>query len=412
MTRADVLIVGGGPAGLSAARSLREAGVDAVVVIERESRAGGIPRHSDHTGYGVRDLRTVLRGPEYATRLVEAALDAGVRLRTEAMATDWAGDGALAVTSPQGRQALAAGAVLLATGARERPRAARWIPGDRPEGVFTTGQLQQWVHLQQLPVGERAVIVGAELVSWSAVLTLREAGCRTVLMTSQFAHPEVYGAVAVAGRALIAGPLARQARVVRINGRSRVESVDVEHVVTRKRRRIECDTVVLTGDWIPDNELARTGGLALQAGGGAPEVDTVLRTSREGVFAAGSLIHPVDTADVAALDGRHVAAGIVRWLGGERPADAGIALRAETPFRWVAPSLIRPGDPAPARGRLLLWADGECSLPVVSISQGGRVMARRRLPWSVSPGRMFRVPWSMCAGLDPAGGEAVIRLER
>ena len=410
MSRPDVLVVGGGPAGLSAACALREAGVDEVVVIERESQAGGIPRHSDHTGYGVRDMRTVLRGPEYASRLLEAALDAGVTLRTETMATNWVGERALELTSPRGRGSTEAGAILLATGARERPRAARWIPGDRPEGVFTTGQLQQWVHLEHLPVGERAVIVGAELVSWSAVLTLRDAGCRTVLMTSQFAHPEVYGPVAAAGRALLSGPLARQARVVRINGRSRVESVDIEHVVSRKRRRIDCDTVVLTGDWMPDNELARSGGLTMQERGGAPVVDTVLRTSRAGVFAAGNLLHPVDTADVAALDGRHAAAGIIGWLGGEQAADVGIALRADPPFRWVAPSLIRPGDPAPARARLLLWADAERALPVVTVSQGGRVVARRRLPWSVSPGRIFRVPWSMCSGLDPAGGDAVIGL--
>ena len=410
MSGPDVLIVGAGPAGLSAARVLLELGVDDVLVLDREAEAGGIPRHSDHTGYGVRDMRTVLRGPEYAHRLVEAALDAGARLRTEAMATNWAGDRALDVTSPQGRDRIEAGAILLATGARERPRAARWIPGDRPDGVFTTGQLQQWVHLRHLPVGERAVIVGAELVSWSAVLTLREAGCRTVLMTSEHAHAEVYGPVALAGRALLAGPLARRARVVRINGRSRVESVDIEHVDTGRRRRIECDTVVLTGDWIPDNELARIAGLDVDIASGAPIVDTVLRTSHDGVFGAGNLLHPVDTADVAAIDGRHAAEGIVRWLGGERPQGAVIRLRAQAPLRWVAPSVIRPGDPAPPRGRLLLWADAERRLPIVTITQGGRVVARRRMPWPVSPGRVFRVPWSMCADLDPAAGDAVIGL--
>lgn len=410
MSTPDVLIVGGGPAGLAAARALREAGVDDVVVLDREAEAGGIPRHSDHTGYGVRDLRTVLRGPEYARRLVEAARDSGARLRTAAMATGWAGERALDVTAPQGRERITAGAILLATGARERPRAARWIPGDRPDGVFTTGQLQQWVHLEHLPVGERAVIVGAELVSWSAVLTLRDAGCRTVLMTSEHAHPEVYGAVATAGRLLLDGPLARQTRVVRINGRTRVESVDIEHVVTGRRRSIACDTVVLTGDWIPDNELARTAALDFDTVSGSPIVDTVLRTSREGVFGAGNLLHPVDTADVAALDGRHAAAGIVRWLGGERAPGGAIRLRVQAPFRWVAPSLVRPGDPAPARGRLLLWADADRRLPVVTITQAGREVVRRRLAWPVAPGRAFRIPWSLCAGLDPSGGDAVIGL--
>ena len=139
---ADVIIVGAGPAGLTAARYLRSSGVPAVLVLEREAAAGGIPRHSDHLGYGVRDLRTMLTGPAYARRLAGLAEAAGADLRLSAMVTGWAGDRSLLVTSPQGRRQIDARAVILATGARERPRSARLVPGDRPDGVFTTGQLQ------------------------------------------------------------------------------------------------------------------------------------------------------------------------------------------------------------------------------------------------------------------------------
>src|SRR5579859_7419598 len=198
--RADVVVVGAGPAGLTAARYLRAAGVSSVLVLEREAQPGGIPRHSDHLGYGLRDLRTVLSGPAYARRLADLAAAAGAEIRLSAMVTGWAGDRSLLLTSPQGRHRIDARAVVLASGARERPRAARLVPGDRPEGIFTTGQLQNHVHLHHQPAGTRAVVVGAELVSWSAVLTLRAAGCRAVLLTTEYARPECYAAVTAAGR--------------------------------------------------------------------------------------------------------------------------------------------------------------------------------------------------------------------
>ena len=181
---ADVAIIGAGPAGLTAATYLVRSTLLNVVVLERESEPGGIPRHSDHLGYGIRDLKTFITGPAYARRLAAEALRVGVTIRTDTMVTGWAGDTTLELTSPRGREQLEARAVILATGARERPRAARLIPGDRGAGVYTTGHLQNVVHLKHGSVGRRAVVVGAELVSYSAVLTLRQAGCAAALMTT------------------------------------------------------------------------------------------------------------------------------------------------------------------------------------------------------------------------------------
>ena len=132
--RADVVIVGAGPAGLTAARYLRTSGVPSVLVLEREAEAGGIPRHSDHLGYGVRDLRTLLSGPAYARRLAERAEAAGADIRLSTTVTGWAGDRSLLVTSPQGRRRIDARAVVLATGARERPRSARLVPATARPG--------------------------------------------------------------------------------------------------------------------------------------------------------------------------------------------------------------------------------------------------------------------------------------
>ena len=404
----DVLIIGAGPAGLTAASVLARSISGQVLVLEREAAAGGIPRHSDHPGYGVRDLKRFLGGPAYARRLVDDATQAGAEIRTRAMVTGWTGDGAAEVTTPQGRLTVRPRATVLATGARERPRAARLVPGDRPQGVYTTGQLQNLVHLHHGVPGTRAVVVGAELVSWSAVLTLREAGCRTVLMTSEYPSPESYAAFNLVGKLALRAPLAARTRVVNIIGTRRLAAIEVEDLDTQKRRTIECDTIVFTGDWIPDNELARLAGIDIDPHTLGPSVDTALRTSRPDVFAAGNLAHPVDTADIAALDGRHVAAQVSAFLLGVRPDQRAVRLLAEPPFTWISPTVLRAGDPAPARHRLLLWTDELVRRPRVSVHQDGRRIGERHLPWPASPGRVFRVPSSMIDRVDFAAGDVTV----
>src|SRR6185503_4135141 len=136
---------------------LHRLGVSEVVVIEREREPGGIPRHARHQGFGLRDLRRPLSGPAYARRYAELAASAGAELRTDTMVTGWSSDGPLELTGPRGRETIEPDALILATGCRERPRSARLVPGSRPEGVMTTGTLQQLVYLKRRRVGERAL---------------------------------------------------------------------------------------------------------------------------------------------------------------------------------------------------------------------------------------------------------------
>jgi thioredoxin reductase len=403
-----VAVVGGGPSGLTTAAALAERVDGEVLVIEREAHTGGIPRHSDHPGYGMRDLKRFISGPAYARRLTAMAKDAGATLETEAMVTGWAGERMLEVTSPRGRRTVTADAVILATGARERPRPARLVPGDRPDGVYTTGQLQNLVHVHHAMVGSRALIVGAELVSWSAVLTLRDGGCATVGMVSGHPRSEAYAAFRIAGRAMTSGPVYTRSRIVGIEGKDRVRAAVVENIDTGARTRVDCDTVVFTGDWIPDHELARTGGLAMDDATRGPLVDAALRTSRPGVFAVGNLVHPVDTADGAALDGRHVATAVTRWLRHRDGASAGVRIRTEGPFTWVAPQLVSPDGGSAARGDLLFWVDEYRRLPKLLAVQDGRTLATRRTLWPAAPGRVYRAPWSLVAGADPAGGDVTV----
>jgi thioredoxin reductase len=409
---ADVAIVGGGPAGLAAAAQIRRARAARVVVLDREAEPGGIPRHAKHQGFGIRDLHRAMSGPRYAARLAEDADRAGAELRTEAQVTGWADDGALEITEPGGRSLLDARAVVLATGCRERPRSARLVPGSRPQGVMTTGMLQQLVYLRHERPGRRAVVVGAEHVSFSALLTLSHGGARAIAMTTE--HPRHQTLVPFRASAAVRfrAPLHTRTSVTAIRGRRRVAAVELTDLDTGAAREVECDLVVFTADWIPDHELAVMAGIELDPLTRGPAVDTSLRTSRRGVFGAGNVLHGAETADVAALDGRHVAGAVARHLdGGEWPA-ARVPIRCEPPLGWMAPNAVdaREGaDGVPPRSRFLLRAAERLHRPRVEISQDGRQLWTGRPRW-LDPGRSMRVPASWTQAVDPDGGAVTARV--
>ncbi len=411
MADGPVAIVGGGPAGLAAAIELRARGVGEVVVIEREAEVGGIPRHARHQGFGVRDLRRPLSGPAYARRYAGLARVAGVDVLTETMATGWA-HGALELTSPGGRSTLAPTAIVLATGCRERPRSARLVPGSRPGGVMTTGMLQQLVYLQRRPAGQRALIVGAEHVSFSAITTLAHGGARALALTTELAHHQSLAAFRLGARVRYGVPVWTRTRVSEIRGRERVEEVELTDLESGGRREVACDTVVFSADWVPDHELAVLGGVELDALTRGPAVDPGLHSSRAGVFAAGNLLHGAEQADVAALSGRHVAASVSRYLAtGEWPAQR-VLVHCQPPLGWIAPNaLSRGGGPAaaPARGHFALRAREYVRAPRVAVVQDGRELWSGRLA-RLMPGRSARLSASWTDRVDPAGGPVSARL--
>ena len=404
-----VVVLGAGPAGLAAALELRRRGTTDVLVIDREAEAGGIPRHAKHQGFGLRDLRRPLSGPAYARRYAELAASAGAELRTETMVTGWSPDGPLELTGPLGREAVEPDAVILATGCRERPRSARLVPGSRPAGVMTTGTLQQLVYLRRRRVGERALIVGAEHVSFSALLTLAHGGARTVGMVTELPRHQSL-ALFRAGAALRwRAPLWTRTAVTAIHGRPRVEEVELTDLDSGATRSVECDTVVLTADWIPDNELAVMGGLEMDPGTRGPRVDAALRTSRPGVLAAGNLLHGAETADVAALSGRHAAAAADGVVRGAHWPESRVPIECELPLQWIAPHAVAPGAGAPPRGRFALRSREFARRPRVEIAQDGRSL------WSghvgrLVPGRSARLPHDWTAAVDPAGGPVRVRV--
>ena len=415
---AGVVVVGAGPAGLSAAAELRRLGAGPVLVADREPEPGGVPRHSWHTGYGLRDLRRVLTGPAYARSLVSAALAAGAELRTGTTVTSWTtgpdGVHAVTMTSPAGRQTVQAAAVLLATGCRERPRTARLVPGDRPAGVLTTGELQQRVYLGGERLAGRALVVGAEHVSFSAAVTLAHAGADVVALVTGHERQQSYAAFRFGAAVRWRVPVWTSSAVRRIAGRGRLEGVEVGR--TGAARFVPCELVVFTGDWIPDHELARLAGLAMDPGTRGPVVDTTLATSLAGVFAAGNLVHAAETADIAALSGRHAARHIADVLGGApaagspaasaasaASAGARVAVLVEPPLRWISPNVLQMPAAPPPLGRFVLRSAGFRRGARLEVRQDGRLLARSR-PVRLIPERPAHLGAGWLAEVDPAGG--------
>jgi thioredoxin reductase len=407
--QAEVAIVGAGPAGLAAATELARAGAGRVVVLDREPQAGGIPRHARHQGYGLRDLHRLLDGPAYARRHVERAVAAGADVRTGVQVTGWAAERTLELTGPTGRRRLEAAAVVLATGCRERPRSARLVAGTRPQGVMTTGMLQQLVHLAGERPGRRAVVVGAEHVSFSALLTLAHGGAAAVAMTTELPHHQTFAAFRAGAALRFRVPLRTRTAVRAIHGRRRVEAVEVVDLESGAVDTIPCDTVVFTGDWIPDHELAVLAGARLDPGTRGPAVDAALRTTRPGLFAAGNVLHGAETADVAALGGRHVARGVIRHLAGAPWPAAPVPIVCDPPLQWIAPNAVGRGEGRVARDHFLLRAAEELIHPLVAVEQGGRTLLRRHVPRLV-PGRSARLPTSWAATVDPGGDAVAIRV--
>ncbi|MFE0516467.1 FAD-dependent oxidoreductase, partial [Streptomyces sp. NPDC058964] len=281
--RVDVLVVGAGPAGLAAAALLAAAGAGRVEVLDRERTAGGVPRHCAHGGFGT--WTRPLTGPAYARLLAAAAGRAGAVVRTGVTALDWAGPLTLATVGPRGPETIAARAVVLATGARERPRAARLVPGTRPAGVYTTGELQQAVHLYGQPIGTRVVVVGAQDVSYRAAGTVRAAGAEVVAMVTDLPRPATAPARSLDARLRARIPLLTATTVTELLGHGRLSGVRVRHRDGRAAV-LPCDTVVFTGEYVAEDELARRAALTLGPGP---------HTSPRRLFAAGGVVRAAES---------------------------------------------------------------------------------------------------------------------
>lgn len=384
----DVAIIGAGPAGLSAAVALRQAGVGHVVVLEREAEPGGIPRHCGHSPYGLREFRRLMGGRAYAARLAEAARAAGAEVHCNTSVVSIHPGGRLMVTSPKGAMEIGARRVLLATGCRETPRSARLIGGDKPGGILNTGALQGMVYLQGITPFRRPLIVGSELVAFSALLTCRHAGMRPVGMADPGLVPLARWPARWLPRVLRL-PYWPDTTLGAIHGRDRVTGVTLHG--PDGPREVACDGVILTGGFRPENALALTGHLTIDPATRGPLVDSDGRCSDPAYFAAGNVLRGVETAGWCWAEGARIGAVLAADLAHPKPPPA-LRVETEGAIRYALPALIRPGASAlpdlqlraaaPVRGRLTLTLNGA---EVLSRSLHARPERRITLPLSGLP---------------------------
>ncbi len=389
----DAAIIGAGPAGLAAALALKGRGVERITILEREAELGGIPRHCGHRTFGLSEFGWLMSGPSYARHLAARVKAAGIEVRTRTTVTALKPAGELALSDPaSGSYSLKARRVLIATGVRETPRSARLVGGSRPLGILTTGALQSFVYLHKSAPFMRPVIIGTELVSFSALLTCRHAGIRPVAMIEAKERPTAYGLFALYPKLLGIG-MRYGTTVTEILGGERVTAVRVADT-SGKGDTIACDGVLFTGQFVPAAELIRASHLALDPDSGGPSVDLCGRLSDPAYFAAGNVLHPVETAAWCYSEGREAGELIADDLAGKLPSENTVAVTAGQGLAYVMPQRVSALSYEHAHEALQLRVKMPVRGRLVLSSQGKHLWSR---PITLRPERRYLLPISLIA---------------
>ncbi|EBP9818632.1 FAD-dependent oxidoreductase [Salmonella enterica] len=356
----DVIIVGAGPAGLAAARALVNAGVKDILLIEREQEAGGVPRHCRHPTFGLQTFYRPMNGHNWIDRLLGMVVNA-CEIRTGTTVVNINPGGEIHVSSDRGLEKLFAKRVILATGVRETPRHPRLVSGVRPQGVLTTGALQQFIYLKKLKPGYRPVIVGSELVSFSALWTLRNAGIKTLALIDENERITAFRPAALFAH-LMGVKLFLGARITKINGTERVESIEFTDAHGMKSQ-LECDSIIFTGRFVGEYTLVRQSHLAHETESGRPLFDQYNRCSDPCYYIAGNMAHPADMGDQCYQEGLVVGQTVAQSLRENNNADFIVPVKLDELFRISAPNQIsggsRQNDPVTLNVRVNRYHKGE-----------------------------------------------------
>ena len=315
----DIVIVGGGPAGLAAALAARENGAEHILILERDRELGGILNQCIHTGFGLHTFGEELTGPEYAARYIRRAEEEKIEYFCDTMVLEISEDKTVtAMNRERGVFQIKAGAVILAMGCRERPRGALNIPGFRPAGVFSAGTAQRLINIQGLLPGKEAVILGSGDIGLIMARRMTLEGAKVKVVAELMPYCGGLRRNVVQCLEDYGIELKLSHTVVDIKGKERVEGVTLARVdekgkpIPGTEEEISCDTLLLSVGLIPENELSREMGVAINPVTSGPRVNESLETSREGVFACGNVLHVHDLVDYvseeAAAAGRHAAA--------------------------------------------------------------------------------------------------------
>ena len=372
--KTDLVIIGGGPAGMAAAVSAYEAGVRDILIIERDEALGGILRQCIHNGFGLHRFGEELTGPEYAARYEEMVKNLGIPFMTGTIVIDINEKKQVtAMNTERGIFTIDAGAIILAMGCRERPKGALNIAGSRPAGIYTAGTAQKFVNMKGYMPGKRVVILGSGDIGliMARRMTLEGAKVEAVCELMPYSGGLARNIEQCLNDFNI--PLLLSHTVVDIKGKERVEGVTIAKVDENRRPipgseiEIECDTLLLSCGLIPENELTKSAGISLDSVTGGAVVDGSRETAVDGIFASGNVLHVHDLVDYVSEESALAGVAAAKYLRGERETSLNIRLNATSGVRYTVPQLIKSAEDTKIyfrvgsvmRDKFLVVRDGE-----------------------------------------------------
>lgn len=409
-----IVIIGGGPAGLAAAVSAKEAGVEDVLIIERDGVLGGILNQCIHNGFGLHTFKEELTGPEYAQRFIDKAKEAGVEALLNTIVIDISADKTVTCMSGEkGIFTIEAESIVLCMGCRERPRGALNTPGYRPAGIYSAGTAQRYVNIEGKLPGKEVVILGSGDIGliMARRMTLEGAKVKAVAEIMPYSGGLKRNIVQCLDDFDI--PLKLSTTVVNISGKDRVESVTLAKVDERSmpipgtEEVIPCDTLLLSCGLLPENELSSQMGVNLSNVTGGPLVNESLETNIEGVFAAGNVLHVHDLVDYvsteASLAGKNAAEYV---LGNNESSDEEIAIGVSNGVRYTVPVTVRPGK-MPDLLTVRFRVGQVYKNPEICVYMGDKCVLRRKKQ-ICAPGEMEQVVLKKADVLQMNSGEKIV----
>ncbi len=347
MQQKELIIIGGGPAGMSAAVAAYDAGVRDILILERDDALGGILRQCIHNGFGLHRFGEELTGPEYAYRYEQMVHERGIEYKLNTMVLDITPDRVVTASSAtEGITMLKAGAIILAMGCRERPKGALNIAGDRPAGIYSAGMAQKLVNMKGYMPGKNVVILGSGDIGliMARRMTLEGAKVHAVCELMPYSGGLARNIEQCLNDFDI--PLKLSHTVVEIHGRERVEGVTIAEVDDRRRpidatrEYIPCDTLLLSVGLIPENELTKSAGVPIDRITNGAVVDQDRQTLIPGIFSCGNVLHVHDLVDFVSEEAVLAGHGAAAFLRGELAADRDITVKADGRIRYTVPERI------------------------------------------------------------------------
>ena len=343
----ELVIVGGGPAGMAAAVAAYDAGIRDILILERDRSLGGILNQCIHNGFGLHRFKEELTGPEYAYRYEVQVRKRGIEFKLNTMVLDITSEKMItAINSEDGVIVISAGAIILAMGCRERPKGALNIAGTRPSGIFTAGTAQKFVNIDGYMPGKRVVILGSGDIGliMARRMTLEGAKVEAVCELMPYSGGLARNIEQCLNDFDI--PLMLSHTVVEIHGRERVEGVTIARVdasrkpITETRKFIECDTLLLSCGLIPENELTKSAGISMDRITNGAVVDQNRQTDIEGVFACGNVLHVHDLVDYVSEEAEIAGRAAAEYLSGRVGEGVAINLVTDGKIRYTVPQKI------------------------------------------------------------------------